>query len=742
MNAHKNPLYRACATALVIGVAVVALMPIATHAQNTSVVVWSTTNFVDDPLGPYGSTTDFAGTNSHVTLNIVTPGEGGAGSQAMEIAYNATNGTVINLQTAGYSYPASGNTSTNLANYTISFDMQVNGANAGPFHQGFQIGVFGPGGSVFGPPAASLSLTTNVFNAGTGWQHYSFPLSSFANNGLNPTATNFKVGIGFVSFPGTFTATPETFDINNLQITMDTNPVGAVVWSTTNFINDPVGLYGTTTDFGGGAPEALNIVDPGEHGPGSHAMELTFNPLSGNPLNFQSAGTSYPASGNTNAILANYEFSFDMQVKGVNAGPFPQGFQIQLFGPGGGVFAGPKVELDLTTNVFAAGAGWQHYSFLLSSFNPRGFDPTATNFTAGFGVVSYAQNFTATPETFDFANLQLTVQTNPPPPPQPIMIALTTKPGLRIFGQNFAQPYNQEGFSTVNENQSWVGAAPLHPSYSITFGDFDTVNNYTFYAQFVQGGNAINPFIVFSSPDAFVWSITRAAGGFTTAVNYKLNGPNSGQTNNLLNLTTTSLNGRGTWNLTFTSDSNGIVTAPDGTQGSFAMPPADAEQFANPLNISFGTAPNNTGGYGQFIDINQMTITNLISGENENDNFTQDASFNTGLGGWDPNFSLDPGSVILVPNATSGPSYWLHWNVPDQGFGLETKAFVNNTNIPWFSPGFYSGGTVTLTPTQMGPTNKWVLIPATCLPTVDGTTNGTRSTNGGFFRLSLPPPAQ
>jgi hypothetical protein len=741
MNALKNPLYRACATALAIGAAVVALTPVSSHAQSTATVVWSTTNFVDDPLGPYGSATDFGPGGAGPTLNIVTPGEGGAGSQAMEIAYNATNGVVINLQTAGHSYPTSGNTSTNLANYTISFDMQVNGADAGPFHQGFQIGVFGPGGSVFGPPAASLSLTTNVFSAGTGWQHYSFPLSSFANNGLNPTATNFTVGFGFVSFPGNFTATPETFDVNNLQITMDTNPVGFVVWSTTNFVDDAVGMYGTTTDFGGGAPEALNIVTHGENGPGSHAMELTFNPVSGSALNFQSAGISYPASGNTNAILANYTFSFDMQVIGVNAGPFPQGFQIQLFGPNGGVFSGPKVELDLTTNLFPAGAGWQHYSYTLDKFNiQRGFDPTAASFTAGFGIVSFAQNFTASPETFDFANLQLAVKTNPPPPPQPLMTALPAKPGLRIFGQNFAQTYNQEGFSTVDENQSWVGAAPSHPSYSITFGDFDTANNYTFYAQFVQGGNAINPFIVFSSPDAFVWSITKQSGGFTTAVNYKLNGPNAGETNNLLNLTTTSLDGRGTWNLTFITDSNGIVTAPDGTQGSFAMPPADAEQFADPLNISFGTAPNNPAGYGQFIDISQIVITNLISGVNENDNFTQDTTLQGFF--WDPTFSLDPGSVILVPSAASGPSFWLHWTVPDQGFGLETKAYVNNTNIPWSSPGFYSGGTVTLAPTQMGPTNKWVLIPSTCLPTLDGTVGGPPSTNAAYFRLSFPPPTQ
>ena len=267
-----------------------------------------------------------------------------------------------------------------------------------------------------------------------------------------------------------------------------------VVWSTTNFLNDPVGPYGTTTDFAGGANPTLNIVTPGEGGPGSQAMELTFDAVSGNVINFQTATISYPASGNTNLFLANYTLSFDMAVQGVDAGPFAQGFQISIFGPGGGVFGGPKVELDLTTNVFVAGSGYQHYSFTLDKFTPRTFDPTATNFTVGIGCVAYPGNFTATPETFDFDNLQITMKTNPPTPPRPTLNVLSAKPGLRVFGQNYAFTYNQEGFGTMDISQSWVNATPSAPtSYSINIADFDTVDNYTLYVQFVQGVGTINP---------------------------------------------------------------------------------------------------------------------------------------------------------------------------------------------------------------------------------------------------------
>jgi hypothetical protein len=86
MKTKTTLLQRTCVTALAIGAATIAitLAPTVTHAQ---LVVWSTTNFVDDPLGPYGAFVDFQG-GENVAVNIVTPGEGGAGSQALEITFN------------------------------------------------------------------------------------------------------------------------------------------------------------------------------------------------------------------------------------------------------------------------------------------------------------------------------------------------------------------------------------------------------------------------------------------------------------------------------------------------------------------------------------------------------------------------------------------------------------------------------------------------------------------------------
>jgi hypothetical protein len=190
-----------------------------------------------------------------------------------------------------------------------------------------------------------------------------------------------------------------------------TSQAQIIVWNAgANFDSEPVGPYGSTTQFGGTSSPSLNIVTPGEGGSGN-AMALQ----DGSFLNFQSAGASYAASGNTSANLSDYTLSFDLAVQGVDAGPYPQGFQISIFGPGGSVFSGPKLELDLTSTVFPAGQGYQHYSFGLNQFNlVNGFVPTASSYSVGFGIVSFGgANTPATPETMDFDNLEITMVPEP-----------------------------------------------------------------------------------------------------------------------------------------------------------------------------------------------------------------------------------------------------------------------------------------------------------------------------------------
>ena len=510
-----------------------------------------------------------------------------------------------------------------------------------------------------------------------------------------------------------------------------TNPYGGVAWQ---FQNPPVGNPQViiTNDL----PEAPSTRNCAFIFQGTNVI-----------LNFGWETSFLPATNNTHTSLSDYSLEFDMAVQGVSftalGGYIAPTFA--LFGPGSGLYYGQGLMTNPPLSIFpAAGTGYQHISMPLINFvaaHAALLNPTNSPLAFSIGFYMSGPSYTGL-EEIDIANLQLTMNTNPPPPPQPKMTVLPAKPGLRIFAQDSTFTYNQEGFGTVDSGQTWLyGDSFFAPvSYSITFADFDTVNNYTFYAQFVpNSGNSGNPYIVYFSTNALTWSITHQNTGFTTSVDWKTNAPNAGNISNALAMITTSTNGRGTWTITFTSDTQGSVTGPDGTNKSFSLPPEVSALFASSgaMTILFGTAPNNTAGYGQYIDIKSILITN-VPGINESDDFTKDSALNTAW--WNPGFSYNPGSVILV---STNSAYWVNWTVPDLGFGLETKASLNSGTNVWFSPSYYgsSVGAANTVPTLMGYSLKWTLIPKACLPTVDGTTNGPVSRTA-FFRLSNPPPAQ
>ena len=543
----------------------------------------------------------------------------------------------------------------------------------------------------------------------------------------------------------------------------DQNPVGA---------NSTDGTYGRIAyNFSGagvGNPIVIitNISNP-DTLPGipgyTHTNYCAFIFTSTNtapplPLNFGWDMNSVATTGgNTNTALRAYTLSFDIAVQGDGmnnlggyVGPICYVFGHTAAGAWtSGEYYGDGAQTNISAGFFPSpGTGWVHVEMPLGSFgtaNASPLDPTSAALSFGFGA--YMAGLTSiNPQEIDLANVVISMSTNLPTPPPPIMAIVPAKPGLRVFAQDSTATYNQEGFGTVDLNQSWIGVAtPANPvSYSITFADFDTDNNYTFYAQFVQNGNPGNPYGVYAGANAFVWSITHQDSGFTTRVDWKTNAPAAGQNNNALALlTTTSTNGRGTWTLTFTNDTDGTVTAPDGTSGSFSLPndPTWFADFANPLIIDFGTAPNNAAGYGQWITYSKIAITNVIDG-NEYDDFTQDASLNTSL--WNPGFSLNAASGInagSVFQVSTNTPYWVNWTVPDDSFGLGTKASLNSGTNVWFTPSYYGNGVVNTLPQKMGTTLKWTLIPSACLPTVDGTVGGTPSAQG-FFRLSSPAPTQ
>ncbi|HEX7652847.1 MAG TPA: hypothetical protein VF607_05040 [Verrucomicrobiae bacterium] len=533
----------------------------------------------------------------------------------------------------------------------------------------------------------------------------------------------------------------------------DQNPLGA---------NSDDGSYGAVafnfTSTGYGSPLVMitnNLPDnlPGDpsftHSNNCAFLFTTDPVLYPNALNFGLRINRLPVTGNTNTSLRAYFLNFDIAVQGTSFNSIG-GFvapSIGVYGMYSGEYYGDGAQTNVPVSFFpAAGTGYQHVSVPLASFgtaNAGALNPTDSLMSFFFAAYMAGHSYPGTVE-IDLANMTITMSNTPPPPP-PTLAIVPAKPGLRVFAQDHTATYNQEGFGTVDLNQSWVGVAtPSHPvSYAITLGDFDTANNYTLYVQFLQNGDPGNPYGVYFGNNALVWSITHQDSGFTTAINWKTNAPTGNENNNALSLTTTSTNGRGTWILKFTSDTDGTVYAPDGTSGTFSLDPAVAADFANPLVIDFGTAPNTTAGFGQWITFNKIAITNVVDGDIYDD-FTKDSYLDTGL--WNPGFSFNSanannaGSVFLV--STNTP-YWVNWTVPDDNFTLATSTKVEKNGSNWFTPNYYgtvSGVTNTL-PQLMGGALKWTLIPRDCLPTADGTVGGP-TTGAAFFRLQNPPPSQ
>ena len=198
-----------------------------TVTSQAQTVVWSQ-NFDSLSLGAYGAnTTDFINDGITPALpsnNIVAPGEGGSG-QAMALTFNAASGANLNLQTATLEYAASGNTSANLSDYTLSFDLAVQGVDL-VANQGLEISVFGPGGWIFSGQGIRIDPTSGFPAAGSGFQNMSFNLSTFTTDTLplDPTASSFSFGIGLVSYGNSMTANPETLLVDNVKITMVPEP--------------------------------------------------------------------------------------------------------------------------------------------------------------------------------------------------------------------------------------------------------------------------------------------------------------------------------------------------------------------------------------------------------------------------------------------------------------------------------------------------------------------------------------
>lgn len=315
--------------------------------------------------------------------------------------------------------------------------------------------------------------------------------------------------------------------------------------------------------------------------------------------------------------------------------------------------------------------------------------------------------------------------------PPPTLTLAKSKPGLNLvassdqdFGLAMVRTFSPE------PDLSWHGAATTgNPvTYSFNLSQPATQVGVDYFIFFVSGndpGFMNAPSSSFPSYDYNTVARLRVsktgAGTSVAEMSYKLDSPASngspGYYTNLSPAFTDQGTGgilarlfagevTGTWKITFTSDTNFTITAPNNatTSGSFAT--ASAAQFASPLYVYFAQSPSGTANKGAWSVISSISVTGVAGAFTEN--FAESFGTLETVG--------TTGTSLVV---TSDTPYWLSWT-PAAGSWIPQYSNDLGITNPWED---LSGTTFNVTAAD----TRYLLFNSTSV--------GSYNPNHGFFRL-------
>ena len=388
-----------------------------------------------------------------------------------------------------------------------------------------------------------------------------------------------------------------------------------------------------------------------------------------------------------------------------------------------------------------------------------------------FGNLGVNENDLIGTYTMWIDNIKFKAPLAQPLVPPPALKMLPTQPGtLRMFG--IAPQYTRSELITVDPNQGWIGGPgddgvisdtytkPV--SYSFTLSEISTSAGFQTHFMLLPNETGNYNGQDYSGANE-LWLQINSTGNATNVnfnVAWKINDTGSNPTNTPLNIANTP--GVGKWTITFTGQTNGSVTVPNGSNYLFTInDPTVATDFANPTYAVFGiqanTVPNNFGTYD---DYKEISITNtagsaamLLNGTNFDDVFIHDAAINTNLwslrmdttaptGNYNITNAVTEITNTLPANAlplfleTTNTPFWITWNVTTNGYGLAESLSLTLPITNLVSPASFSGtnsaGAYNDAPLQInaGPA-FWALIPKDCLA----------GTNASYFQVVNPPPS-
>lgn len=227
---------------------------------------------------------------------------------------------------------------------------------------------------------------------------------------------------------------------------------------------------------------------------------------------------------------------------------------------------------------------------------------------------------------------------------------------------------------------SWVGqAAPGAPvNYRFHLADFPEITGFTAFVYLIPGTDLEE----LSDPDWQAPTAARLTAQYVSTdplsvsadFSYKVDAPNSnGPAGNdyftvdsvpssglggiLANLPASGMTGD--WSVSFSSDTDFTITAPDGSSISGAMLQETADLFAGELYVYFGILPGTPENIGESAVISEISITGSEDEFSENFEY-EDSEF----------LEPTPADRSGVRVATIETPYWLSWSLPATGYQL------------------------------------------------------------------------
>jgi hypothetical protein len=278
--------------------------------------------------------------------------------------------------------------------------------------------------------------------------------------------------------------------------------------------------------------------------------------------------------------------------------------------------------------------------------------------------------------------------------------------GLRFIAGDTSQTYMRENIASQNQYASWYGnGGPF--SYTITITNFPAKAYSGFeYHMFLIPTAALtygpydNSFADYDASDLMSFRIICNVSNYVGTLDYKVGLPGANPNQPLAVITNATA--LGTWTVAFNDDLTGNMGIGTNT-ASFAIPPADAAHFANPLVAYFGVQAQATNNIGQTVDVTQIGF-----GPFTPDNFASDVALDT-TGTWTIVASITNSIVLAGP----GSKYWVNWTIPDVGFNMIVSTNVNSA-AGWRDPAVYNGNTPIMT--TLVDTKRWALILSNNIP--------------------------